>query len=1716
MPRLIILLWASAMVACSASPSSGPPTDDELVRAGVFEEPLLPVGATTPDENRALGEALASYRAAVQESGARDAVDAVTAFLEAHPRSAWTPALLLNLGVVYRRTGHFTRAIAAWQRAWALTRDLDAPDARTIADASAANLSQFEAYLGRKEELEPLLAELNRRPLRGTAAELVSESVRGLAEMKSRPEASFKCGPFALYRIDRYRRHGQSDAALVQAIDAARSTPTGMSLTAVRELSERVGMSYQMAFRTAGAQVVWPAVVHWKVGHFAALVDRVEGRYLVEDSTFGENIRVSPEALDEEASGYFLIPPGALPSGWRAVSPEEGARVWGRGTTGDNHDNGDTGSCANAAFPCGCPKGGCTTWNVQSLGVGLELDDTPLGYAPPVGPPVKLGMVYAQRDAQQPMAFTYTNFGNKWTTTWLSYVTDDINVNSTAILYGRGGGAETYTITNGAVSDPGPFTQALLIRHTSGGATSGFTRRLSSGATEEFTQALGNRWFMTAVADPQGNRATIAYDAMARITSITDSLGQVTTFTYGLAADPLKVTQVTDPFGRSAQFAYDAGGHLVSMTDVLGITSQYTYGPGDFVNTLTTPYGTTRFTYGDLSTNPVPGAIRWVQITDALGRTSRVQNTEGAVPTSDPPATVPSLPANFWLNINLTDRNTFIWSPTQWTAANTSVGIDYSKAKVIHWLHTPDMTSSARVMESVKEPLENRVWFQYANQTTSYVLPGASNQPIAIARVLDDGTTQLTKFQYDALGNVTGYSDPIGRQFTLTYQNQIDVTSIANTTGGANQVLVQRSYNLQHEPISITDAAGQTTQVTYNAAGQPTVVTDALGRSTTYQYDSHGYLEGIQGPLAAASWTFTHDNVGRLASASDPSGATVTYAYDAADRPTAIGFPDGTDSQLSYHLLDLASTTDRLGQSTSFTYDAERQLTQITDALNHTVELGYCDCGGLASIVDQRGNRTTFVRDLQGRVIGHAYPDAKGQSIAYDASGRVHSIADAMKQKTVFSYYADDTLAGIQYANLLGASLPPVSFTYDASWARLTSTTDANGTTALDYHPVGVLGANRLAQVTSPIAGGSAMDTVSYTYDALGRAIGQTVDGVAEARGFDELGRLTTVKNALDTFDYSYADGTARVAGVGSLHGLKTALSYYGPKGDALLSAISYSGPAGNPLAQFAYTYDADDRVTRLTQTYFSDPFALLHRRARSRYAALPLVLLIASLLLFRRRAAWRRWALFAFLVVVGCSDSGQPATPPDAPVPDASVFDAAGFDGATPSRVIATDYAYDAVNRVLSAATTGATLSQYAYAYDESSNLASMAANGTATSLTYNQLNQLIGPAPAAYDANGSPQTLGDAQYVWDGANRLSSIIKSSHQTDFTYDGLDRLVRIVEKESGATVADHAYLWCGAERCLERDNTQTNSPITKRYFSQGVQLAGQPYYYVTDQQHSIRQLVDGSGKVRAQYEYDPYGNRTKTGGDLESDFGYAGYLHHEASGLELTVMRAYSPALGKWLNRDPIAEAGGLNQYEYVNSQPVNRVDPLGMKGGDALPSWLDVTSPWGLYGQVGVPAYTVAGFAGYLGTSGAAGAAAALGATKVSTILGGSAVAYGWGGGGLAGLSAAGSALAVPFAGVAAAATGGWYLGRAIDKADDWMLDKFGMSPLMGTKAALNGWGQEFWNWYDGEGDPNGRGKGFSKPQWTPNTFDEYIRRRGRNAPPNPCPGEMKDALNK
>jgi YD repeat-containing protein len=623
--------------------------------------------------------------------------------------------------------------------------------------------------------------------------------------------------------------------------------------------------------------------------------------------------------------------------------------------------------------------------------ISLSVEDSPVGYSPPIGPSVQFTVRYHQREAFQPQIFTYSNFGAKWTSDWISYVEDNPSSPlQTPTIYMRGGGRETpsnYDPVTQA-SAPNYKSHATLVRTASSPIR--YERRLPDGSVDVYAQPDGaatfpRKVFLTEIIDPQGNSVKLMYDDSMRIAAITDAIGQVTTLSYEVPFDPYKITRVTDPFGRFATFEYNGFGQLSKITDVIGLASEFRYGLADFIFNLITPYGTTSFSW----LSGPRDRDRWLEAVDPLGGRERIEYRNdvpsSALPNQDPDSKVPVGFKN--RNVHLGFRNTFYWDKR----AMALYPGDYSKAHIFHWLHSklPTLPSpntlTSGVLESEKAPLENRIWYAYADQPVSYQV-GSSAQPTIVARVLDDGTTRASRYEYNARGKIIKATDPLGRETISVYgtnntpdpdpsrgtgmdllhvkqKNPSGATGCTVETSTGCDLLGSHTYNSQHQVVTSTDAAGQITMLTYLPDGRlqtivapphsglqpgestPRALTVAE-RTTTFAYYAVSAPSGAarlqirtgpSTPQGHATTNYNYDGYGRVRTVTDSDNYTLTYDYDALDRPTRTTYPDGTYEETAFHRLDRGAERDRLGRWTYSFYDALRRLIATRDPLGRTI-----------------------------------------------------------------------------------------------------------------------------------------------------------------------------------------------------------------------------------------------------------------------------------------------------------------------------------------------------------------------------------------------------------------------------------------------------------------------------------------------------------------------------------------------------------------------------------------------------------------------------------------------------------------------------------------------------------------------------------------------------------------------------------------------------------
>jgi RHS repeat-associated protein len=1531
------------------------PTDSEISTARCFDAPLEPSSSERiHGENAALALALLKFHKEPAN------LDPINGFLTEFPKSRWRASLILNIALIYRHEARWTKILPLLEESWSLSKDETTGGIRATADRAFGELTQMHARLGHFERLQALFEEAKGRDVRGAGTEPVREAKEGLWSMQHEPGEAFRCGPLALARIYGYQFPSQQ---LPKELDEFKSTSAGTSLFEVNAWAEKIKLNYQVAYRNPGADILVPSVIHWKVGHFAALMPSSQGSYISRDATFRSDDALSKEVIDAEASGYFLVPKGALPGGWRKVPDEEAKKVFGKGDVGeagcppDPDDfcpvgQGGDSSCASCStgdggssdddtsYADGWFQGGMTTYAFEPASISLILKDTPVGYSPPVGRPIRFTANYNHREMADQL--NVSNVGNKWSFGWLSYI--QVNSKAATVRYGPGGGQVTFTGYN---SSNGYFAPQLLDQdQLVEQSSTSYILYHKDGSREIYNLSDASespRIYRTSSIDKIGNAITYIYDIYYRMIGVQDALLQTTVISYPPSSTPgnanfYEIINVTDPFGRSATFSYNANGQLASITDVLGITSSFTYGTGDFVTSLTTPYGTTQFSSFDTTLNNggnLGGLFRSLQVTDPLGGQERIEWDEIlAAPFQDVTntpgvggfGTAPSLaPPNF-TNSYLLYRNTFYWDKE---AMMVGPG-NYNNAYIYHWLHdlASGNTRNGYVLESTKAPLENRVWKAYDGQPAT-IYEGPSDQPNLTSQVLGDGSVLSQSSQYNQAGNIVQYIDPMGRTTNYSYDSSgIDLQQISVQNGSNAEVNETIVYNAFHLPQSETDASGQTTQYTYNSFGEVLTVTDPLNETTTNSYNQNGYLQSVTRPIAGAVTSFTYDSAGRVQTATDSEGYTLSFTYDAADRLLTTTYPDGTYTQRIYNLLDLEWTRDRLGRWTLRTHDALRHIVAVQDPLMRTTYFEHCVCGALMAVVDPAGKRTTFKRDIQRRLTQKVFADGSSVNWSYEnATNRLHSRTDQNGETKVYTYNKDNSIKAVSYINTLEPTAD-VTYNYDSAYPRPVSMIDGIGTTTYSYNAITstpTLGAGRLASESGPLPN----STISLTYDQLGRVSSELINGAVNSSiwSFDALGRVTSNTNPLGQFTYQYVDETARVRSLEYPNGQISNYNYYpnaandgSGDGDQRLQTIQNVAENGSNLSTLVFTYDLQGKIVTLAKQLGSGSS---HSGIFNYDAADQLESAIVG------NPATQATQGFIYTY----DPSGNRTQEQIDSSINTSIFNSTNeYTGETAGGTMSFEGTVSGPATITVGGTPATVDSSDNWIGSAVVTAGINAIPLTASDSNGNSVNKNISVnvmgspnRTLTYDSNGNITNNGAGQtYRWDAENRLVAIIQASGTTGFVYDGAGH--RAEETLNGSLIKQ--WVWFGTAPCEERNSTGN---VTKRFYAQGEQIAGAAYYFTRDNVGSVREVTNAGGGIEAQFDYDPYGRGTRLAGSMIADFGFTGDFYHSVTGLSLTMYRAYDPSLGRWLSRDPLGERGGLNLYGYVENDPINGSDPLGL-----------------------------------------------------------------------------------------------------------------------------------------------------------------------------------------
>lgn len=698
----------------------------------------------------------------------------------------------------------------------------------------------------------------------------------------------------------------------------------------------------------------------------------------------------------------------------------------------------------------------------------------------------------------------------------------------------------------------------------------------------------------------------------------------------------------------------------------------------------------------------------------------------------------------------------------------------------------------------------------------------------------------------------------------------------ASCTGTSDETVVQAVYGANLNPTTVTARAGDS----------------SISATTVSTYDAVGNRITVDGPLAGA-------------------GDTTRTRYDAARRPVGVVGPDPDGGGARRHRASrtvydaagrltardegsLASQSDgdwvafAPNQQTTIQYDVNGRSTVQRVIAGGTVysltqttydTSGRIDCTALRMNSAAWGSLPASACTLQAA--GTAGPDRVTKT-SYDAVGRVNKQQSAVGTAEV----SDDATA-----------------TYTSNGKIATLTDAMSNVTAYTYDGYDRQRRTCFQTATSAVCAGSPADYGQATYDANGNVTAVRLrDGNTLGYAYDALNRLTAKQRSGAAGDENVAYGydlLGRLATSTTPSGHLTHLAY-----DALGRVVSEQTTYGGAKAS---QYDGAGRRTRMT--WADGLFFTYDYDAAGNMTAI------------RENGA--------------ASGVGVLAT--------YSYDDLGRRTSLTRGNGTVTSYSYDPVSR-LASLTQDLTGTIHDLTLGFSHNPAGQIASTTRSNDIYawqghynvdrgygvNGLNQLTsaGATPLGYDGRGNLTSSGSTSYTYGLDNQLLTFSGAQ----LYYDSVNRL-DLVWTSSAQTTIDYD----GTN--LYREGTYFSPTILRRYvhgpgmdepllWYEGAGTSDRRWLHA-DERGSIIAVSDASGNAIGINRYDEYGIPAATN---IGRFQYTGQAWIPELGMYHYKTRTYSPTLGRFMQTDSIGYGDGMNWYNYVGGDPVNFIDPTGLK----------------------------------------------------------------------------------------------------------------------------------------------------------------------------------------
>ena len=553
-------------------------------------------------------------------------------------------------------------------------------------------------------------------------------------------------------------------------------------------------------------------------------------------------------------------------------------------------------------------------------------------------------------------------------------------------------------------------------------------------------------------------------------------------------------------------------------------------------------------------------------------------------------------------------------------------------------------------------------------QNVSFQNPGSSKFNILIiTKPIDSGYTfnsykiwniLIEDYRYEQYFGLSGMNPATGNfsrtytdltmdspgydiDFSRTYNSRSDKTSVFGRGWAFSyEGSVQDSlYSADTKEVRLPDGSVQTFKMnsdgtfaandSHNTLAQNPDGTCILTskQQDIFYFDSNGHLVKMQ-DKNGNSVTVSVDSEGRVQGVTDQAGRNFTVTYE---NGLIKSIKDNTGNRtINYEYLNdrLVKVTDAMGNATSYTYDSEGFMTEVTDSCDKLIEsVTYIHDGENKDKVEKRtdanGNEFTYsydnincvttITDSNGRVTTQKYDssysiinstDAEGKSTVYEYTRDENGINKYSEEKSVTDRNGNKT----QYdrdsnGNVTKITNPDSStkvMTYDEK-NNVTSQKDENGKMTFYVYDSGkrnltkkVQPLNGIDQYTDGTADTEkfAITTYEYYTDSEGAALGYKAKGLIKSvtdpesnttvYTYDTYGNIITETDAENNTRTNEYDASSRLVKSTTPNGNNTGYVY--DKNGNLERQVTDGGETTR------ITYDSEGRKIKEISPKLYDP----------------------------------------------------------------------------------------------------------------------------------------------------------------------------------------------------------------------------------------------------------------------------------------------------------------------------------------------------------------------------------------------------------------------------------------------------------------------------------------------------------------------------------------------